>query len=114
MKICRKKIPIIKYEVIIPNQYREKVCPVCDTVHRKRGIHCGQSCANKQRPISDNIRNNMRKVSYDYKLTPEGVAQNKMINGTVFKADEYAVGVPDLRTIDDFDMFENYQLGEKW
>lgn len=28
------------------NQYREKTCPTCLTVHRKRGPYCCRSCGN--------------------------------------------------------------------
>lgn len=56
----------------------------------------------------------MRKVSYEYKLTPEGVAQNKMINGTVFKAEDFAIDIPVQRSLDDYDIFDGYDLGENW
>lgn len=98
----------------MPGVYREKVCPVCDKVHRKRGKFCGQSCANSQRPISDNIRKNMRNVARDFNQTPAGIAQQKMFANTVFKSEDFAIDIPVFRDVDDYDILDGYEPGEKW
>ena len=33
----------------MPGVYREKVCPTCSVKHRKRGMFCSKSCANRGR-----------------------------------------------------------------
>ncbi len=97
------------------DRYKLKNCPTCDKEHRKKGPYCSQACANSDREVSDNVRDNMRKVAHEFRQTPEGIAQMKMIANTVYKADEYAVGIPDVRTLDDYDEFlRDYQNGENW
>ena len=32
--------------------YRKKICPTCDTEHRRRGPYCCRSCAAKDRQVS--------------------------------------------------------------
>lgn len=97
----------------MPGVYREKTCPTCNVKHRRRGEHCSQSCANTGREATEKMRQNMRKVSYEYGLTPEGIAQKKMINS--ISSEEFAVDIPDIPPdIADIDMFNEYERGEKW
>lgn len=98
----------------MPGVYREKVCPACNVKHRKRGEHCSQKCANTGREATDKMRENMRKVSYEYGLTPEAIAHKKMIN-TGISPDEFAVNIPDIRPdISEIDLFDDYERGERW
>lgn len=95
----------------MPGVYKEKQCPTCGTKHRKKGPYCSQGCANSDREVSDNVRENMRKVSMEYKATPEGIANMKLMNKGL-TADEFAVNIPDMPP--DLDIFEDYERGEKW
>lgn len=56
----------------------------------------------------------MRKVSYEFKETPAGIAQKKMIGNTVFKSEDFAIDIPVFRDVDDFDLLDGYDPGEKW
>jgi hypothetical protein len=38
------------------NQYREKTCPTCNTVHRKRGPFCSRSCGNARVHTKEHIQ----------------------------------------------------------
>lgn len=101
----------------MPGVYREKVCPTCKKKHRKRGPYCSQSCHSKVSPRSEKQRENMRRVSHEYKQTPEGRSNLKQFaeKGTVYKADEYAVNIPDTTTLEDYSEFlEGFEKGEKW
>ncbi len=51
----------------MPGVYKEKSCKFCQTLHRKRGLYCSQSCANRDRPeYSANVAIAMRKVAEEY------------------------------------------------
>lgn len=99
-----------------PNRYKEKTCTVCGTKHRKRGVFCSKSCSNSQRPISDNIRENMKQVGKDFSLTPEGIANRKMfVAGTLTASEDFAIQIPDTKSLDDYDDFlDGYDKGENW
>ena len=92
------------------DRYKEKECPVCHKKHKKRGIFCGISCANRQRPMSDNIRENMRKVGAEYKQTPEGIANSLMVQNPV-KAEDFQIDIPN---ISDYDLPPGYDAAEDW
>jgi hypothetical protein len=85
----------------MPNVYKEKNCQNCGIPHRKRGVYCCQACANKGRPgYSDKVRENMRKVSEEYKQTPEGIANSKLIQSPL-TSEDYAVEIPVFYDIPD-------------
>jgi hypothetical protein len=91
------------------NVYREKVCPTCDTVHRKRGEYCSKTCSGTGRPVSDNTRKKLRKKQVEHSQTPEAIANAKMFGERrMMPAEEFAVGVPDVRDIRDYDFLDNY------
>jgi len=97
------------------DRYKAKNCPVCDRLHRKRGLFCSKACSNTNRDVSENVRDNMRKVSYDYKQTPEGIAQTQMlIRGSPLSPEDFAIEIPDIPSIDDYDFLDNFDRGEKW
>lgn len=95
----------------MPGVYKEKSCPTCGTKHRKKGPYCSLSCSNSNREVSDNVRNNMRKVATEYNQTPEGIANQKLFN-TGLTAEDFAVDIPEMPP--DLDMFDGYERGEKW
>lgn len=94
----------------MPGVYKEKDCINCGKKHRKRGPYCCQACANMDRPVSDNVRENMRQVAIEYNKTPEAIAQQKMINSGI-SIEDFAVDIPELP---DLDVFDGYERGEKW
>ena len=102
----------------MPGVYKEKNCKFCKTLHRKRGLYCSQSCANRDRPeYSANVASAMRKVATEYNRTPEAIAKQKQINTSLasMTAEEFAVDIPDIKTIDDFaDYTEGFDRAEKW
>jgi hypothetical protein len=91
--------------------YREKVCPKCQVKHRKRGIHCSQSCANTNRPASDKTKEALRKTAIEYNKTPEGVAQQKLFTTGIIP-DEFAVNIPTLDP--DLSDYDDYNRAEDW
>ena len=99
-------------------KYREKNCKFCQVKHRKRGLYCSQSCANRDRPeYSANVAIAMRKVAEEYNKTPEAIAKQKQINTSLasMTADDYAIDIPVIKTLDDFDQYtEGFDKAEKW
>lgn len=61
----------------MPGVYKEKICPNCNKVHRKRGPNCSQACANSVREISDKTKLIHSHNAKEWKKTPEGVASTK-------------------------------------
>ena len=99
-------------------KYKEKSCKFCQTKHRKKGPYCCQSCANRDRTeYSANVSIAMRKVANEYNRTPEAIAKQKQLNTPLasMTADEFAVPIPTIHTLDDFlDFTEGYDKAEKW
>lgn len=56
----------------------------------------------------------MRKQSHEFKQTPAGIAHQKMIANTVFKSEDFAIDIPVMRDVDDFDLLDGYDHGENW
>lgn len=94
------------------DRYKEKVCgnSKCAKTHKKRGPYCSQACANSARIVSDNVRENMRKVSLEYKQTPEGITNSKMVQNHI-KSEDFAIDIP---SISDFDLPDGYESAEDW
>ena len=88
-------------------QYKIKKCPACNKEHRKRGLFCGQSCANSAREPTDNMREAMRDVAREYNLTPEAIANQKKFNTPLadLKAEDFAIDIPEVRDLSDYDDF---------
>ena len=95
----------------MPNVYREKVCPRCEKKHRKRGPFCSASCGNSDREVTENKRENMRKVAEEYNKTPEAIAKQKLFH-TGITPDEFAVDIPTLSP--DISDYDDYERGENW
>lgn len=92
----------------MPGVYKLKTCPNCKKDHRKQGIFCGQSCANSYREVSDNVRENMRKIAKEYNATPEGLATSKLMSNGL-TAEDYSIEIPDI-----LDLPEGYDIADKW
>lgn len=50
--------------------YREKSCPTCGTLHRKKGKYCSRSCGNS-RVHSEEHKQHLAKKSRDHLLNNE-------------------------------------------
>lgn len=100
----------------MPGIYKEKECPACATIHRKRGQYCSQSCANSERVTTEDTKDLLRVRAYEYLQTPEGIANAKMINNpNRVTIDEFAVDVPDIERLDVFDNdYSDWSRSEDW
>jgi hypothetical protein len=93
----------------MPGVYREKECPVCEKKHRKRGIFCGQSCANKQREYTEETKEKISKSVGEHFLSPEGITSAIWNNRRVHalregkeipvNGEEYVVDIPTIHDI---------------
>ena len=96
-------------------KYKEKNCKFCQTLHRKRGPYCSQSCANRDRPeYSPKVAEAMRKVVTEYNKTPEAIAKQKQLNTPLasMTVDDFAVHIPDLPP--DLSEYTDYNRAEDW
>ena len=98
-------------------QYKLKKCPNCHKEHRKRGLFCGQSCANQARPVTDNMRNKMRQVAIEYNRTPEAIAKQKQLNTNLasMTVEDFAVNIPELPPDIDYGSdWSDYDRASDW
>lgn len=96
-------------------QYKEKVCPKCGIKHRKRGLHCSARCGATGRPVSEETRQKHKQNTAEWLLTPEGIANSKRTGeGTQIAADEFAVDIPDIMDLRDYDSLDDYDRAENW
>lgn len=99
----------------MPGIYKEKECPACATLHRKRGLYCCQSCANTERVTTEDTKDKLRVAAYEYLQTPEGIANSKLINNpNRVTIDEFAVEVPDINRYDSLDDYSEWSRSEDW
>lgn len=98
----------------MPGVYKEKNCKFCNTLFRKRGIYCSQSCASYDREPTENMRKKMRKVAIEYNRTPEAIAKQKQINTSLasITVEDFAVNIPDLPP--DLSEYNDYNKAEDW
>jgi len=104
------------------NQYKEKECPVCFVLHRKRGLFCSISCANSTRTVSDESKKKIKKTLREYQSSPEGVAnaQRQSLRASAMRNDEplpvtvddFAVDIPSLDP--DLSDYNDYNKAERW
>ena len=96
-------------------QYKLKNCKYCNKQHRKRGLYCGQSCANSDREPTDNMREAMRKVASEYNRTPEAIAKQKQLNTPLasMTVEDFAVDIPDFTDLRDYDL-DGYDRADNW
>lgn len=89
--------------------YREKECPRCGTLHRKRGQYCSASCGNV-RVHSDEDKKVRSQKMKEHHLTPEAIAQTKRFtkNAVLLRqgvevesltSEDYDIQIPDFDRI---------------
>lgn len=104
-------------------RYRAKDCPTCGKTHKKRGPYCSRSCG-ASRVHSDEDKKKRSVKLKEYYNTPEGIATRKMSSevmaaknagkeASMILADDFAVDIPDVSDLDDFNL-EGYDRAEKW
>lgn len=110
----------------MPGVYKKKECPVCKVIHRRRGPYCSKSCAAKDRECSEEVKNKISQSMSEYYKTPQGItaakragirweALRKGDSHDLVKSEEFAVDIPDVQTLSDFDEFlEGFDRGENW
>ena len=98
-------------------KYKEKSCKFCNKLHRKRGLYCCQSCANRDRPeYSQKVADTMRRVATEYNRTPEAIAKQKQLNTSLasMTVEDFAVDIPELPPdLSDYDL-DGYNKAENW
>jgi len=81
----------------------QKTCPRCGTIHSKRGLFCGYSCANV-REQSDELKAQKAAKLREYHATPEGAATRSIAsdfasrlnkNRALERSGEYVLSDPD-------------------
>jgi hypothetical protein len=95
----------------MPGVYKEKECPSCGGLHRKKGAYCCISCSNGARSLSDKTKEKIADGMRDYYLTPEGIASaavnNRRVNALRMNEappvtiDEFTVDIPTIYDIPD-------------
>jgi hypothetical protein len=100
------------------DRYKEKVCPNCNITHKKRGIYCGQSCANAMRDISDETKKKHAQNTVEYYRTPEGIASARlasirMTTGDNITVEDFAIDIPEFREINEAD-YGQWDKAEDW
>ena len=61
------------------------------------------------RDITEETRAKLTKASRDYQETPAAVANRRqLVNQNQTKAEDFAIGIPDVRDIEDYDFLEGY------
>lgn len=104
-------------------RYREKQCPSCGKIHKKRGPYCSRSCGGSRKHTEEDKKKRSIKLK-EYYQTPEGITTKKMISAVttaknlgkdveMLTIDEFAVGIPDVKDLNDYD-FDHYDRAEKW
>ena len=93
----------------MPGVYKEKTCPTCKKVHRKKGQYCCISCSNAARSLTDETKTKIGDGLREYYTTPEGIASASINNRRVHND---RLGLPAPVTIENFtvDIPEIYDI----
>jgi len=82
-----------------PHRYKEKKCPICGTLHKKRWECCSVECGVERRlqtPVTEQAKQNRREGLIKWKQTPQGEATNaNLVN---FDNEEQAAILPPINT----------------
>lgn len=106
-------------------QYKIKECPNCGLEHRKKGQYCSQSCANESRTLTAETKAKISQSINEYNQTPEGLASarknaermalmNKGLESNQVTIEDFAVDIPDIRGLEDYDGLEGYDRADRW
>jgi hypothetical protein len=81
----------------MPGVYKLKSCLHCKKEHRKKGIFCSQSCSNSHREVSENQREQGRKLAESRRGAPETIAAGHLLKkGLQIDSENFAIQIPDL------------------
>lgn len=89
----------------MPGVYREKTCPRCDKIHRRRGPYCSRECGNIREFSEEKRAEVTRKIkegNAEHQRTPEAIAQNRLkshlnkVGLESFPAEDFAIAIPDM------------------
>lgn len=99
----------------MPGVYREKECPTCGIKHRKKGKYCCQSCSSKQLVHSQSAKDKVALSMIEQHKQPDRIQQFKLMRaGHSSNAEDFAIAIPDIHDLSDFDQFKDYDKGENW
>ena len=103
--------------------YKQKECPQCHVIHRKRGKFCSQACSNSHRDVSVITREKLSKVATEYKQTPEGIADTKKLvretakrleDGKKRERGEYVLQEDDWYVLPEGEDPEDFRDNDNW
>ena len=89
----------------MPGVYREKTCPRCDKIHRRRGPYCSRECGNIREFTPDQreeITKKIKEGNAEHQRTPEAIAQNKLkshlnkLGLESVASENFAIEIPDI------------------
>lgn len=89
----------------MPNVYREKQCPRCGVLHRKRRLFCSRECGNIREFTEEQkqeISQKIIKKNQEYHQTPAGAAHRQIMSHArktgidPAKAEDFAIEIPDI------------------
>jgi hypothetical protein len=104
---------------------KEKICPRCQTKHKKRGPYCSRSCGNVRVHSEQDKKIRSEKLNAYYQ-TPEGAATrakqssvltkiNLGLESTHVSQEEFAVDIPSIPTLDDYeDLLDGFDQASDW
>lgn len=122
MNIKNKNDRFKKYS---PDRYKEKKCPICEKLHKKRGNYCSEICGKSKRPRTESELEKRSIKRKEFLSTPAGIihqkkmtqaanyAQGKNVDAIVTMAD-FVVEIPTFNDNSEIDFFENYDKAENW
>lgn len=105
------------------SRYKEKTCPTCGIVHKKRGPYCSRSCGNiREHTEEDKVIRSQKLI--EYHQTPEAAASRAKVSKIItaynkgeeidlVSMDDYAVNIPDVTDyVAEYDA--TWERAEKW
>ena len=99
----------------MPGKIIEKNCGNCGNIFKtRRGVYCSVACANADRDISNETKDKLRVKSREYLLTPEGVANRNLAGPNQITIEDFAVDIPEIKDLRDYDGLDGYARAEDW
>ena len=99
----------------MPGKIIEKNCENCGNIFKtRRGVYCSVACSNAARDISNETKDKLRVKSREYLLTPEGVANRNLAGPNQITIEDFAVDIPEIKDLRDYDGLDGYARAEDW